>query len=93
MFIISSELHPLVCLEALASGLGLVVSEAAAQNLDSSKLFISIIDQEDIEDTEIVSSTILKNREACSKIDRKSITDYAKTFDWTEILKKYERYL
>ena len=93
ILISSSELHPLVCLEALASGLGLVVSEAAAQNLDSSKLFISIIDQEDIEDTEIVSSTILKNREACSKIDRKSITDYAKTFDWTEILKKYERYL
>jgi glycosyltransferase involved in cell wall biosynthesis len=89
----ASELHPLVCLEALASGLGLVVSEAAAQNLDPSKPFISIIDQKDINNQEIVYSTIIKNREACSKIDRKSITDYAKTFDWTEILKKYESYL
>jgi glycosyltransferase involved in cell wall biosynthesis len=88
-----SELHPLVCLEALAAGLGLVVSEVAAQNLDLSQPFISMIPQDQIHDSEIVKTAIIKNREVCSNTPRNIIKEYAKTFDWTEILKKYESYL
>jgi len=88
-----SELHPLVCLEALAAGLGLVVSEVASQNLDLSQPFISMIPQDQIDNTELVKTTIVKNRELCSSISRNIIKEYAQTFDWIEILKKYESYL
>jgi len=88
-----SELHPLVCLEALAAGLGLVVSEVAAQNLDLSQPFISMVPQDQIDNPEIVKAVITKNRELCSRTPRNIIKEYAKTFDWTEILKKYESYL
>jgi hypothetical protein len=88
-----SELHPLVCLEALSAGLGLVVSEVAAQNLNLSQPFISMIPQDQIDNEEIVKSTIIKNRELCSNISRNIIKEYAQTFDWKEILKKYESYL
>ena len=37
------EAHPLVCLEAFAAGLGVVVSEWAAANLDVRKSFITVI--------------------------------------------------
>ena len=84
-----SELHPLVCLEALAAGLGLVISEAASQNLDSSLSFITIIGQKDIQNSDIVSKKIKDNREICKNIDRKIIKNYAKKFSWTNIIKKY----
>ncbi len=37
------EAHPLVCLEAFAAGLGVVISQWAAANLDITKDFITII--------------------------------------------------
>ena len=49
----SGEAHALVCMEALASGLGLVVSEWATANLDSSKKFISVIPEKKIRDTRL----------------------------------------
>ena len=93
ILISDSELQPLVCLEALSAGLGLVISEAASQNLDSSKPYISVIPQDKITDQNLIRSTILKNREICLNTNRQSIVDYAKTFDWSEILKKYVSYL
>jgi glycosyltransferase involved in cell wall biosynthesis len=84
-----SELHPLVCLEALAAGLGLVVSEAASQNLDSSLEFITIVDQKDIQNSSVVSKSIIENREICKKTDRTKIRNYAKKFGWENIAKQY----
>lgn len=83
------ELQPLVCLEALSAGLGLVISEAAAQNLDASLPFITIIPQELIHHAETVSAAISNNRDICIHIGREKIRGYAQKFDWSEIIKKY----
>ena len=87
------ELQPLVCLEALSAGLGLVVSEAASQNLDTSLPFITVIKQDSIYDPETVSSLILDNRNTCRNIGREKIREYAQQFDWKNIVKIYTNYL
>lgn len=87
------ELQPLVCLEALSAGLGLVISEAAAQNLDASLPFITVIPQELIHHAEIVSSAISNNRDICHQINREEIKNYANKFDWSNIVQKYIKYL
>lgn len=82
------EAHPLVCMEALSSGLGLVISEWAKANLDLSHEFITVIPETKITDIKYVQQKIDENRE-CSLQNRKAIVRYAKSFDWTEILKTY----
>jgi glycosyltransferase involved in cell wall biosynthesis len=88
-----SELQPLVCLEALSAGLGLVISEAASQNLDCSLPFITVIPQHLIRHTETVSLAISNNRNICNNIAREKIREYAKSFDWKNICKKYQKYI
>lgn len=85
-----AELQPLVCLEGLSAGLGLVISEASAQNLDTSLDFISVIPQNKLEDTEYIKQTILANKEICKNTPRSTITEYAKSFDWNNIAKLYQ---
>lgn len=87
------ELQPLVCLEALSAGLGLVISEAAAQNLDISLPFITVIPQDLIYNEEAVLAAISNNRDICSHIKREDIREYANKFDWSNIIKKYISYL
>ena len=82
------EAHPLVCLEAFAAGLGVVVSQWAAANLDTSKDFISVIPEDKITDIEFIENEILQNK-FYSINHRQEILDYAKTFDWTEVVKNY----
>lgn len=82
------EAHPLVCMEALAAGLGVVVSEWGKANLDNSKDFITIIPENKISDIKYVEQKIIENREA-SLQNRKSILEYSKSFDWIEILKNH----
>jgi glycosyltransferase involved in cell wall biosynthesis len=82
------ELQPLVCLEALAAGLGLVVSEACTENLDLSKPFITVIPEKNIADKEYVSKAISDNR-AISIASREEIVKYAQSFDWSRIAEKY----
>ena len=82
------EAHPLVCMEAFAAGLGVVVSEWATANLDLNKKFISVIPEEKTNDTSFVEKTIIENREYSVK-HRQEILDYAKEFEWCRILKKY----
>jgi glycosyltransferase involved in cell wall biosynthesis len=83
------EAHPLVCCEALISGLGLVVSEYAAGNLDRSLPFIEIIPNEKLQDIGYVSSAIRKNQEISNRM-RSDIREYGLlNFDWTKLVKKY----
>ena len=82
------EAHPLVCLEAFAAGLGVVISQWAAANLDTSKDFISVIPEDKISDIEFVENEILQNK-FYSVNHRSEILDYAKTFDWPEVIKNY----
>lgn len=82
------EAHPLVCMEALSSGLGIVVTEWGRANLDEAKDFITIIPENRVNDIEFVEKEILKNRE-CSLQKRKEIVEYSKSFDWIEVLRTY----
>ena len=82
------EAHPLVCLEAFAAGLGVVVSEWAAANLDTSKGFITVIPESKISDIKFVESEIIKNRKY-SVANRQEILDYAKEFEWSRIVDEY----
>jgi len=82
------EAHPLVCMEAFAAGLGVVISEWAAANLDLSKKFISVVPENKISDIEFVEDIIIQNRKYSLK-NREEILDYAKEFEWCKILKKH----
>ena len=75
-------------MEALASGLGVVVCEWGKANLDIDQEFITVIPEDKIEDIQYVEKEIIKNREYSVK-HRDEIREYAKQFDWVEILKKY----
>jgi glycosyltransferase involved in cell wall biosynthesis len=82
------EAHPLVCMEALAAGLGVVVTEWGRANLDETKEFITIIPESKISDIEYIEQKIIENREI-SLQNRKQILEYSKSFNWTEIIQKY----
>ena len=82
------EAHPLVCLEAFAAGLGVVVSEWAAANLDTDREFITVIAEEKIDDIRFVEEMIVKNRNYCNN-NREEIIEYAKEFDWVNVVDKY----
>ena len=80
------EAHPLVCMEALAAGIGVVVSQWGAANLDISKDFITVIPEDKINDIEYVESRIIENREY-SVQHRDEIREYIKQFDWPTVIK------
>lgn len=83
------EAHPLVCLEAMSAGLGLVISEWATANLDTTLPFIDVIPESKINDIEYVSDVIIKNREKSITM-RKEIREYViKNFSWTTIVEDY----
>ena len=82
------EAHPLVCMEALAAGLGVVVCEWGKANLDTSKEFITVIPEEKINNLRYVEDAIIKNREY-SISHRKEILEYSKEFDWVSIIKNH----
>ena len=84
------EAHPLVCLEGLAAGLGLVVSEYATANLDLSKIYIDVIPEALIDDLDYVSKVIKKNR-ITSLENRKLIRQDAREYLWSSILEKYQQ--
>ena len=88
VFLSDGEAHPLVCLEAFAAGLGVVVSEWAAANLDTDREFITVIAEEKISDVGFVEEMIVKNRNYCNN-NREEIIEYAKEFDWTNVVDKY----
>ena len=82
------EAHPLVCMEALPAGLGVVVCEWGKANLDIDKEFITVIPESKINDIGYIENEIIKNREY-SVDHRQEILEYSKQFDWKNILQKY----
>jgi hypothetical protein len=82
------EAHSLVLMEALATGLGIVISEFATANLDLDKEFIDVIPEEKINDLEYIENIISKNREY-SISHREEILEYSKNFEWINIIKNY----
>jgi glycosyltransferase involved in cell wall biosynthesis len=82
------EAHPLVCMEALSAGLGLVISEYAAANLDTSLPFIDVISKNDMSNVELVKNVIEKNRNISAGM-RSEIREYAKKFDWEKTCQNY----
>jgi hypothetical protein len=82
------EAHPLVCMEAFAAGLGVVISQWAAANLDFTKKFITIIPEDKISDIEFIEHAIKENRKYSIE-HRDEILDYAKQFEWCRILEHY----
>lgn len=82
------EAHPLVCMEALSAGLGIVVTEWGKANLDQSKEFITIIPEDKVNDISYVEEKIIENRNY-SVQNRKEILEYSKEFDWVNIIQNY----
>ena len=80
------EAHSLVIMEALAAGLGVVVSEFATANLDLDKEFITVIPEKKISDIAFVEEQIIKNRKYSIQ-HREEIREYGMQFDWTETIK------
>jgi glycosyltransferase involved in cell wall biosynthesis len=84
----ASELQPLVCLEGLAAGLGLVITKQASQSLDLSKPWISIIPDDKLDNIDYINHVIQENS-YISNVFRNDIIEYSKTFDWSNIIKTY----
>ena len=88
-FILLSEVEnttPLVVKEALICGLGVVVSEAVAPELDTSKSFVDVITEDKINDIEYIQSVVNQNKSHSRQI-RKEIRRYGiDTFGLENIL-------
>jgi len=84
------EAHPLVCMEALAAGLGVVVCEYGAANLDTTKDFITVIPENKISDLKYLEDEIIKNRDY-SISHKDDIIKYASNFDWLNVIR--DRYI
>ena len=82
------EAHPLVCMEAMAAGLGVVVTEWGKANLDVDKEFITVIPEKHIGDLAFLEYEIVKNREYAIK-HREEILEYAETFDWINVVRDH----
>lgn len=81
------EAHPLVCMEAMSAGLGLVISEFSTANLDLSLPFIDVIPESKMGDSGYISEVIKKNREKSIPL-RKEIREYViSNFSWGNIIK------
>ena len=86
----SGEAHPFVCLEAMASGLGLVLSEQSTANLDLDQPFITVIPENKLYDTDFIRKEIEANRKT-SLLMRKEIRQNCyDNFDWCVIIEKYK---
>ena len=83
------EADPLVVKEALMAGLGVVLSECSAANLDLGRSFITVIPNDKLHDIGYVSRVISLNREA-SVVCRQEIRQYALDhFAWDRVLDIY----
>lgn len=83
------EAHPLVCMEAMAAGLGLVISEPSTANLDLSLPFIDVVPNEKLEDLDYINSVLEENRNKSIGM-REDIRKYVvDNFAWEKIVSEY----
>ena len=83
------EADPLVVKEALIAGLGVVVSECSAANLDLSKPFITVVPNDCLNDLIYVENAIDQNRRISIEC-RDEIRQYAvEKFAWNNIIDEY----
>lgn len=83
------EGHPLVCMEAMAAGLGLVLSEYSCQNLDKTKPFITIIPESRMNDIQYIDNAIEENKKV-SLAMREEIRKYVLLkFEWSLVMQEY----
>lgn len=88
-----SEAAPLVTREALMAGLGVVASESAVADLDSSMPFIDVIPEALVENTAYVAGVIRSNQRKAAEM-RLKIRQYAvERFDWRALVAEYARNL
>lgn len=81
------EAHPLVCMEAMSAGLGLVLSEWSTANLDLDLPFIDVIPEYRINDITYIEDVIRSNREKSITM-REEIRNYVtENFSWEKIIK------
>ena len=69
----------------MSAGLGLVISEYSAANLDTDLPFIDVVPEDKITDIEYVTNLLEKNRKVSVNM-RNEIREYAKTFGWETIV-------
>jgi len=82
----NGEADPLVVKEGLIAGLGVVVSECSAVNLDRSLPFITVIPDDRLLDLEYITGKIEENR-AISISMRTQIREYALSkFSWSSVI-------
>ncbi len=79
------EAHPLVCMEAMSAGLGLVLSEYSCGNLDMSKPFIDVIPESLMNNMGYVERVIKENAKK-SVTMRDEIRKYSETFSWESVI-------
>uniref|UniRef100_A0A6C0B6J1 Glycosyltransferase n=1 Tax=viral metagenome TaxID=1070528 RepID=A0A6C0B6J1_9ZZZZ len=90
LLISEGEADPLVIKEALIAGLGVVVNESSAENLDITKDFITVIDDEKKDDIEYIRAVLETNKSFC-KGRRAEIRQYG--IEQFDIRKECEKYL
>jgi glycosyltransferase involved in cell wall biosynthesis len=80
---------PLVIKEALICGLGVVVSQYAAHDLDQSLPFVTVIPDDKWNDVEYVEEKLIENRKISVSM-RSQIRDYGvHNFSWEHLVKLY----
>ena len=79
------EAHALVLNEAMAAGIGIVVSELAWSNIDRDLPFVTVIPENLVYDSEFVTRELERNA-IISIENRKSIREYAKRWSWSNII-------
>jgi glycosyltransferase involved in cell wall biosynthesis len=83
------EADPLVVKEALIAGLGIIVNKSSAENLDKTLDFITIIEDNKMDDLEYIIQKINENKQI-SVSKRKEIREYGiSQFDISIEVKKY----
>jgi len=80
------EAHPLVCLEAMSAGLGIVISEYSCGNLDLDKEFIDVIPETKMQDLQYIESVLSENAKKSITM-RAEIRAYAEEFSWNNVVK------
>lgn len=93
LLISAGEADPLVVKEALMAGIGVVLNESSAKNLQATD-YITIISDSKIDDLSYIKIMITKNLQTSILVPRSEIRKFAvKTFSWQSLIEKYTHIL